>query len=73
VISAPDRIKGQSIIAIVVLKEGEQGDREEFLNYCRENMPDYRVPKAILIRDQLPRDPTGKLLRRIMREEVRNL
>ena len=73
VISAPDRVKGQSVIAIVVLKEGAHGDKEEFVSYCRENMPDYRVPKAILIRDQLPRDPTGKLLRRIMREEVRNL
>ncbi len=73
VISASDKIKGQSVIAVVVLKEGAVGDKEEFLEYCKENMPDYRVPKTVLLRDALPRDPTGKLIRRIMRQEVKNL
>jgi acyl-CoA synthetase (AMP-forming)/AMP-acid ligase II len=52
------------------LKEGMQADKEEFLKYCKENMPDYRLPKAILIRDEIPRDPAGKLLRRILRQDV---
>jgi long-chain acyl-CoA synthetase len=73
VISASDRIKGQSVIAVIVLKDGMEGDKEEFFNYCKENMPDYRVPKAILIRNQIPRDPTGKLIRRIMRQEAQNI
>jgi long-chain acyl-CoA synthetase len=73
VISASDRIKGQAVIAVIVLKEGMEGDKEEFLGYCKENLPDYRMPRAILIRDALPRDPTGKLIRRIMRQEVRNI
>jgi long-chain acyl-CoA synthetase len=70
VIGIPDRIKGQAIIAVIALKEGMQGNKEEFLKYCKENLPDYRLPKTILIRDEIPRDPAGKLLRRILRQDA---
>jgi long-chain acyl-CoA synthetase len=70
VIGVPDRIKGQAITAVIALKEGQEGDKEEFLKYCKENMPDYRVPKTILIRREIPRDPAGKILKRILRQEV---
>lgn len=70
VIGIPDRIKGQAIIAVIALKEGLQGDKEEFLQYCKENLPDYRLPKTILLRDEIPRDPAGKLLRRILRQDA---
>jgi long-chain acyl-CoA synthetase len=70
VVGAPDRIKGQTITAVIVLREGMQGDKEEFLNYCKENMPDYRVPKAILLRDAIPRNPAGKVLKRVLRQEA---
>ena len=70
VIGAPDRIKGHAILAVIVLKEGMQGDKEEFLNYCKENMPDYRVPKTILLCDDIPRDPAGKVLKRILKQEA---
>jgi long-chain acyl-CoA synthetase len=70
VIGAPDRIKGQAILAILVLKEGMQGEKEEFLKFCEENMPEYRVPKAILFRNDIPRDPAGKVLKRILKQEA---
>ncbi len=72
VIGIPDRIKGQAVIAVVALKEGLQGDKEEFLQYCKENLPDYRLPKTILLRDEIPRDPAGKLLRRILRQDAQD-
>jgi len=70
VIGTPDRIKGQAIQAVIVLREGLQGDKQEFLNYCQENMPEYRVPKTILLRDTLPRDPAGKILKRVLKQEA---
>jgi long-chain acyl-CoA synthetase len=70
VIGVPDRIKGQTILAVIVLQEGMQGDKEEFLSYCKENMPDYRVPKAILFRDAIPRNQAGKILKRVLRQEA---
>ncbi len=70
VVGVPDRIKGQAILAVIVLREGVQGDKEEFLNYCKENMPDHRVPKTILLRDAIPRNPAGKILKRVLKREV---
>jgi long-chain acyl-CoA synthetase len=72
-IGIPDRIKGQTILAIVVLEEGTQGEKEEFLSYCKGNMPGYRVPKNILFRNDIPRDPAGKVLKRILRQEALTL
>ncbi len=70
VVGIPDRIKGQAIIAVIALKEGMQGDKKEFLAYCKENLPDYRLPKTILLRDAIPRDPAGKLLRRMLKQDA---
>lgn len=70
VIGVADRLKGQAIVAVVALKEVEPPDREALFQYCREHLPDYRVPKAILIRDSIPRDPSGKLLRRVLRQSA---
>ncbi len=69
-IGVPDRIKGQAIVAVIALKQGMEADKQEFLKYCRDNMPDYRLPKAILFREEIPRDPAGKILRRIVRQEA---
>jgi len=70
VVGAPDRARGQAVIAVIVLNEGLQGSKEEFLAYCRENMPEFRVPKTILLREEIPRDPTGKVRKRILRQEL---
>jgi len=72
-VGVPDRIKGQAIVAVVALKPGVQGDKKEFLKYCRDNMPEHRVPKAILVREEIPRDPAGKILRRTVRQEALTL
>ena len=72
VVGVADRLKGQAIIAVVTLKDAMVAEKEELLEYCKENLPDYRVPKAILIREDIPRDPAGKLLRRILRQGVQD-
>jgi long-chain acyl-CoA synthetase len=73
VIGIPDRIKGQEIMAINVLQEGMEGEKEEFLSFCKENMPDHRVPKAILFRKEIPRDPAGKVLKRILKQDAQTV
>jgi long-chain acyl-CoA synthetase len=69
-VGVPDRIKGQAIVAVIALKPGVDADKQELLKYCRDNMPEYRVPKAILVREEVPRDPAGKILRRRVRQEA---
>jgi len=60
-------------VAVIALKPGVDADKQEFLQYCRDNMPEYRVPKAILVREEIPRDPAGKILRRMVRQEALTL
>jgi len=69
-VGVPDRIKGQAIVAVIALKPGVEADKQELLKYCKDHMPDYRVPKAILLMEEIPRDPAGKILRRRVRQEA---
>ena len=43
---------------------------EQFLNCCKENMPDCGVPNTIFFRDGIPRNPAGKVLVRVLKQEV---
>lgn len=70
-IGVTDRSKGQAVIAVVQLAEGAKADQSEILSYCRQNMPSWRVPKSIVFRDGIPRDPSGKLLRRVLKQEIK--
>jgi len=69
-VGVPDRIKGQAVVAVIAVKPGEEADKQELLKYCKDNMPEYRVPKAILFMEEIPRDPAGKILRRIVRQDA---
>jgi long-chain acyl-CoA synthetase len=73
VIGLPDRIKGQSLVAVIVLKEGLEGSKEEFFKYCKATLPDYRLPHTILLRPEIPKDPAGKILKRILRQAIQAL
>ncbi|MEW6666653.1 MAG: AMP-binding protein [Thermodesulfobacteriota bacterium] len=70
VLGVSDPIRGQAVLAVIVTREGMAENREEILAYCRDNMPDHRVPKAVLFRKEIPRDPAGKLLRRVLKSEI---
>jgi long-chain acyl-CoA synthetase len=68
VIGVPDEYRGESVKAFVVLKEGEAATSEELIEFCRERMASYRVPRSIEFRDDLPKSIIGKVLRRELRE-----
>ncbi|MND05005.1 4-chlorobenzoate--CoA ligase [compost metagenome] len=55
--------------ACVVLHPGQELSREEFDAYCREHMAAFKVPKHLSIRSALPKNATGKMLKRVLREE----
>jgi acyl-coenzyme A synthetase/AMP-(fatty) acid ligase len=69
VIGIPDRVKGESIVAILVLEKEVKAEEEEFREYCRNNLPEYKRPRKIIFRNQIPKNPAGKPLRTIMRKE----
>jgi len=61
--------KGERVKAYVVLKPGQTATEEEIIEYCRENMTYYKVPKFVEFRDELPKTMVGKILRRVLLEE----
>ena len=61
--------KGERVKAYIVLKRGETATEEEIIEYCRENLAYYKVPKFVEFREELPKSTVGKILRRVLLEE----
>ncbi len=72
VIGVPDPKVGQYIKANIVLYPEARGkvSEEDILNYCKENLAHYKVPKVIEFRGELPKTDVGKISRRELREEL---
>jgi long-chain acyl-CoA synthetase len=64
VIGVPDDLYGEEVAAFVVLKEDARATAEEILSYCRSHLADYKCPKSVRFVADIPKGPTGKLLKR---------
>jgi acyl-CoA synthetase (AMP-forming)/AMP-acid ligase II len=68
VIGVPDEKWGESIKAVVVLREGKSATEEEIMEYCNERLAGYKRPKSVDFTEELPRLPSGKLMKRELKE-----
>ncbi len=68
VIGVPDEQWGETVKAIVVLREGAAATEEEIIEFCRGKLGGYERPRSVEFIDALPRNPTGKVLKRQLRE-----
>jgi long-chain acyl-CoA synthetase len=71
VFGIPNEEFGEEVKAAVELVDGNDADElfaEEVILFCRKNLAGYKVPKSIDIMERLPRNPTGKLLKRLLRD-----
>jgi 2-aminobenzoate-CoA ligase len=69
VIGVPDEVRGQIAKAFVVLKPGETLTPDGLLAFCKDKIATYKLPREIVIVNELPRTPTGKLLRRVLKQK----
>jgi fatty-acyl-CoA synthase len=67
-IGVPDEAWGESIKAVVVLRDGADASAEEIIEFCRRDLAGYKRPRSVDFVDALPRNPTGKILKRKLRE-----
>jgi long-chain acyl-CoA synthetase len=63
-IGVPDPLYGEEVAAFVVLKDGAQATEEEIIAFCCARLADYKCPKSVRIVSDIPKGPTGKLLKR---------
>ncbi len=67
VIGVPDPVRGETPKALVVLRDGQQPDPQELIQWCRQRLANYKVPRTISIVSQLPKTVTGKILKTVLR------
>jgi long-chain acyl-CoA synthetase len=68
VIGVPDATWGEAVKACVVLKPEQQATGEDIIRWLRDRMAHYKCPKSVDFVTELPRNPSGKILKRILRE-----
>jgi acyl-CoA synthetase (AMP-forming)/AMP-acid ligase II len=67
VIGVPDDHWGEAVKAMVALRPGEQATSQEIIGFARERLAHYKCPSTVDIIDALPRNPSGKVLKRVLR------
>jgi acyl-CoA synthetase (AMP-forming)/AMP-acid ligase II len=68
VIGIPDEKFGEALLAFVVLKSGESLSSEELVEFCRDKIAGYKIPRQLKVIDELPRNASGKVLKKVLRE-----
>lgn len=64
VIGVPDELYGEEVAAVVVLKAGAEISEQDVIEFCKAKLADYKCPKTVRFVDDIPKGPTGKLLKR---------
>ncbi len=66
VLGVPDKFMGERVKAVIVLKSGENISEEQVKAYCAEHLAEYKVPRIVEFSELLPRNSTGKVLKRLL-------
>jgi long-chain acyl-CoA synthetase len=63
-IGIPDKLYGEEVAAFIVLKNGLKASEEDLISHCQKELADYKCPKTVHFVKEIPKGPTGKLLKR---------
>ncbi|MHB8894564.1 MAG: o-succinylbenzoate--CoA ligase [Candidatus Geothermincolia bacterium] len=67
VVGMHDQKWGEAPLALVVRVEGQEPSEEDIINFCKDRLARYKTPKKVIFVDELPRTPTGKILKKELR------
>ncbi len=69
VIGKQDEMRGEVPVAFIELREGASFDETDIRNHCRQSLAQFKIPREIRVIEQLPRNPTGKIMRRALKAD----
>ncbi|MFB0562284.1 MAG: AMP-binding protein [Candidatus Lokiarchaeia archaeon] len=72
VVGLPHEKWVEAVTAFVVPKPEQAITEEEIIKYCKENLAGYKVPKKVLIIDTIPKNPSGKILKKVLRKDYQD-
>ncbi len=73
VVQFPDPYQGESVLAFVVLKAGQNVSAQDLIDFCRSEIAVFKCPRRVEFIDVLPKNNTGKVLRRELRDRAQQL
>lgn len=69
-IGVADEQWGERVVAVVVLHPGTALSEAEVMAHCRRVLAGFKIPRQLIVRDALPRNPSGKVVKRLLRAEL---
>jgi acyl-CoA synthetase (AMP-forming)/AMP-acid ligase II len=69
VIGVPDDYWVERVHAVIVRDEESRATAEEIIAFCKSNMASYKAPKSVEFVEALPKNPSGKILKRVLRDQ----
>ena len=69
IIGVPDLDWGERVRALVVARPGRNVDESDVIEFCRQRMSSFKKPESVVVLSELPRNPLGKVLKRVLRED----
>ena len=68
VIGIPDEKFGEAVKAFIVTKDGKELPQEDVIEFCKSKIASYKTPKTVDLIEIIPRNPSGKILKKVLRE-----
>lgn len=69
VVATPHERWGETVLAVVVAHAGRTVDEAEVIEWCRQRVAHFKSPTAVVVVDALPKNPAGKVVRRVLRQQ----
>lgn len=69
VVGVEDPYRGETVKAVIALKSGQSATADDIQAFCKDKLAAYKYPRIVEFRDELPKTPTGKILRREVRDK----
>lgn len=68
VIGVPDKTRGEAVAAFIVTEDNKTFDKKGFKKFLREKLANFKLPREIILKETLPKNATGKIMKKTLRE-----